>query len=390
MFDFIKSLNLSDELKYNDIYNLFKTDSSDLNLQFLSSIQKFKTLDEFLNFYTKQDCKKVLENFNNISLISTKICNENENINNFTSEIDKYLSDLSKIIFLFSLIQKNNELLSNLLINAKKFTKRYHSETTNKYIKEKINNCINDLMSSSQITSQRNYSRRSTKENTINCPNLFIGHNLGRNKQNEINEGEYLLFQCNTPKFEEDEENGNEIEEVYQEQTCFNNNNKSLENIIEDNNENSKKGSKKSIESIASSLSFKHMKFIYDTEENTRGIKKNKTVKIGIDCSEPKNFFTKKSISNKVNDENSLDSLDSDNEFNNKIMEKSKLLAKFLNIINELFKNGKINSNQKLTIKQLVLSDSENIIEKFYEYNKSNKNIKSKYIKKFLIEQIKK
>ena len=391
MLDFIKTINLSDEIKKNDIYNLFKTDSSDLNVKFLSSIQKFKTINEFLNFYTKQDYKNVLDNFNNISLISSKICDENENTNIFISDIDKYLSNLSKIIFLFSLIQKNNELLSNLLINAKKFIKRFHSETKNKYIKEKINNCINDLVNCSQIASQRNYSRRSTKENTIISPNLFIGHNLRKSKQfDSSNECESFFVQCSTPKFEEEDEIESGIEEVNEEQNYFINNN-NLENIEEDNNEISKKDSKKSVETIGSPLSFKHMKFIYDSnKQNKRGIKKNRTVKMGIEFSDPKNFFKKKSLSKEENDENSLDEIDSDNEFNRKNIEKTKLLAKFLNLINDLFKNNEINLNQKLAIKKLVISDSDKIIEQFYQNNKSNNALKNKHIKKFLNEQIKK
>ena len=76
-------------------------------------------------------------------------------------------------------------------------------------------------MSSSQITSQRNYSRRSTKENTISPPNLFA-HNLGKSKKFDMNsnEEELLLFQCFTPKFEEDED---EIAEVNEEQSYNNN-----------------------------------------------------------------------------------------------------------------------------------------------------------------------
>ena len=58
MLDFIKSLNLSEELKNNEIYNLFKTDSSQLNLNFLSILQKFHKTKEFLNYYTNQDCQK--------------------------------------------------------------------------------------------------------------------------------------------------------------------------------------------------------------------------------------------------------------------------------------------------------------------------------------------
>jgi hypothetical protein len=133
------------------------------------------------------------------------------------------------------------------------------------------------------------------------------------------------------------------------------------------------------------------MKFIYDSnKQNKRGIKKNRTIKMGIEFSDPKNFFKKKSLSKEENDENSLDEIDSDNEFNRKNIEKTKLLAKFLNIINELFKNNEINLNQKLAIKKLVISDSDKIIEQFYQNNKSNNALKNKHIKKFLNEQIKK
>ena len=111
---------------------------------------------------------------------------------------------------------------------------------------------------------------------------------------------------------------------------------------------------------------------------------------MGIEFSDPKNFFKKKSLSKEENDENSLDEIDSDNEFNRKNIEKTKLLAKFLNIINDLFKNNEINLNQKLAIKKLVISDSDKIIEQFYQSNKTNKSLKNKHIKKFLNEQIKK
>ena len=178
MLDFIKSLNLSDELKTNEIYNLFKTDSSDLNLKFLSVLQKFHTTNEFLNYYTKQNCQNAFDFFNNLSSLSSTIYEEAEK-NILNSQIDKYLSDISKIILLFSLIQKNNELLSNLLTNTKKLLKRfYHDNHSKSILKESINNCINDLMNSSQITSQRNYSRRSTKENTILVSSIFNGKNL--------------------------------------------------------------------------------------------------------------------------------------------------------------------------------------------------------------------
>ena len=391
MLDYIKSINLSDDIKTNEIYELLKSDSSNLNLKILSSLQNFHSINEFLNFYTKQDCKNAFDIFNNLLIFASKICEENEK-NVFDTQPDKYLSDISKIVFLFCLIRKSNELLSNLLTNTKKFIKRFYKKNkNNSNILEKINNCINDLMNCSQITSQRNYSRRSTKENTINSPNIFNIHNLKKNKQFEnSNEDEYLLFQCFTPKFEEEDEN--QIDEVNEEQSCYNNINLENNNKVKD--ENNQIDSRKTIKTIGSSLSFKYMKCVYDSDEEkkTRTVKKNKTMKMGIDFSSPRNFFKKKSISNKIND-NSFDELDSENEYNIKSLKKSKILAKFLNIINSLFKTGKITSKEKLAIKQLIISDSETIIKRFTKYNISNnyynKKYKNKYIKNFLTEQIK-
>ena len=68
------------------------------------------------------------------------------------------------------------------------------------------------------------------------------------------------------------------------------------------------------------------------------------------------------------------------------------MLTKFLNIISNLYKKGEINMQQKLAIKQLIIRDSDSIIEKFFQHNLSKNNdtnFKTKYIKKFLLEQIK-
>jgi hypothetical protein len=371
MYDFIKSLNLADELKNNDLYNIFKTDSSELNLHFLSTLQKFHTTQDFLNYYTQQDCNKVFNMYNTLSSISSKIYNENEK-SNFKKDIDKYLSDLSKIILLFSLIQKNNELLSNLLKNTRKFIKRFYIENEIKsIIKERIKNCINDLMNCSKVASQRNYSRRSTKENTISNSNIFLGSSL--KKSYNANDEELLLFQSHTPKFEEEKED--EIIEENEEQSFNNMNAETKED----------RDKKDSLKTIGSSFSLRHMKFTYqsDEEENTRNIKKNKTVKLGTEYFTPHSFFKKKS--NSYNNKEDID-----NESTNP-KDNSQYIVEFLNSINILYKTGKINSNQKLAIKQLIISDSKSVVEKYLKLNLSNNSLDKNYksnIDKFLLEQI--
>ena len=245
---------------------------------------------------------------------------------------------------------------------------------------------MNDLMNSSQVTSQRNYSRRSTRENTISNLNIFLGNNFKKSKQMESNEEEFLLFQSYTPKFEGEED---EIVEINEEQSFNNNIN------FEYNTEIKEQYSKKdSIKTISSSLSLKNMKFIYE-DNNTRNIKKNKTVKLGIDFIGNHNFFKKKSNSFNNNDKTHNDHSDSDSkkETNHKSKENIKYIAGFLNSINSLYKSGRINSKQKLSLKELIIKDSETIIEKFSKYNLLNnyigKNIiNNQYIKEFIMEQI--
>ena len=376
MYDFIKSINLSDELKPFEIYNLFKTDSSELNLNILSSLQKFHKTNEFLNYYTKQDCENAFNIFKELSLFQSKT--EETKKYNFKLEVDKYLSDISKIIFLFSLIQRNIELLTNLLKNTNITISKFYFEKHQKIymMKEALNDCINDLINSSQFISQRNYSRRSTKDLTISSSNLLIGENFGNYTKfdnNTSKEEEFLLFQCCTPKFEEDEE-------------------KKENNEGQIKDENSLRDSKKTVKTIGSALSFRNLKITYESdEEDKRAKKKNKTIKMVLDFSHAKNFFKKKSLSNKNNEKSFNNDIKTEN--NKQSIKITQILAQFLNMIKILFKNGKINSQQKLEIKQLIITDSEKIIEEFIQFNDSknyfDNDINIKYIQKFLLEKIK-
>ena len=385
MLDYIKSLNFSEELKRNELYDLFETDSTELNKNFLSTLQNFSTTKEFLSYYTKQDFKKASDTFNNLFYISSNIYEEN--MNTFFSEKDKYLSDVSKVIFLFSMIQKNNELLSYLLTSTKNLIKEICEENHNQKVQKKINVCLNDLINNPQLTPKRNYSRRSTKENTISPRKIFTTRTFNKNSS------DCFLFQCDTPKFEEEEEKS-EIPEVNEEQqsNCnilrlkpgeFNTERKAYE---------SHKDSKKT---IGSTLSLKHMNFVYDTDEQQaiRGVKKNKSLKIGIVFHNPKYFFKTKSISNKINDNSSECDFEIEHDFNQKSSDKNIILTKFLNCINSLYKCGNITEEQKIKIKKIIISDFKKMIEKFIKYiiSKSyfNNKIKNKYIKRFLLDEIK-
>jgi len=371
MLDFIKSLNLTEELKNNELYYLLKTDSSETNLQILSSLEKYNSNEELLNYYTGQNLASVINKFNNISSTATKICNDEEK-NESNSDTEKYISEFSRIIFLFSLIQKNNELLGNLLMETKKYLKKFYIDCNiQKAMKEKITSCINDLMCSSIVTSKRNYSRRSTKEDTISSINKFTGINLLKSKQHEnmnINQNEEeFSFSIHTPKFE-DEENNEIIEEIEEPRNntrdSNGNDNFNFEVIKEAIN---KRDSNKKFDS---SLTLSKMDFALESELDPEPkLEKTKSQNIENDC-KLKNFQKRRSKIKKK-----------------EILSKSpkQILAKFFDAINILYKKGKINSDIKILMKQIIISDSKKVIKQFLESNDINND---DYDQKLLNEKI--
>ena len=381
MLEFIKSLNLTEEVKNNEIYYLLKTDSSETNLQILSSLEKYNSNEELLNYYTGQNLASILNIFSNLSLTVTKICNDEEK-NKSISDIEKYISKFLRIIFLFSLIQKNNELLSNLLMETKKYLKKFYIDCNiQKAMKEKITSCANDLMCSSIVTSKRNYSRRSTKEDTITSTNKFTGINFQKFKQQEnmnINQNEEeFVFSIHTPKFEEEE--NNEIIEEIEEPKNNSSGSSGKENL---NFEVIKEAINKrdSNRKFDSSLTLSKMNFVLESElEPEPQIEKTKSHNIENDC-KLNTFQKRRSKIMKKNIENK---------------NPKKILAKFFDAINILYKKGKINSEIKILMKQLIISDSKKVTKQFLDSNDINNidydhNLLSEKIQMFLLNNLSK
>ena len=371
MIDFIKAINSKKVISSEEIYEIFKTDSFDLNLKFLSNVQKHKTVNEFFDYYSKLDFKNVLNVFDNLNSLTVILSND-RNKNIFGNKIDKYLYDVSKIIMFFLLIEKTNEILNNFITNAKTTINDFCLRNESSSISTNINNCFNNIINFSPVL-QRSLSRRATKERTLSS------YNNQKEKENSVllditkhDDNELIVLGNNTPKFKEKEW--------------------SKASSLNDKKDNSVlKSSQKTIDSI---LSLRNMKFMHDEEEkNPRGIKKkNKTIRFGFNKQEPENFLKQKSNSNKIYEyQNNMNDINSSFEYNPQCIDKSQLLANLLNIINFLFTKGKINEEQKLKLKKLLISDSENVINRFNKYYEStfpfNNNLKNLF-KKFLIAEL--
>jgi len=371
MLDFIKSLNLNEELKNNEIYHLLKTDSSETNIQILSSLEKYNSYEDLLNYYTGQDFASVLNIFNNLTTTVNKICHDEEK-NESISNIEKYISEFSRIIFLLSLIQKNNELLGNLLMETKKYLKKFYLDCkVQKSMKEKITSCVNDLMCSSIVTSKRNYSRRSTKEDTITSVNKLSGMNMHKFKPQEnmnINSNEEeFVFSNYTPRFEEEE--NNEIIEEIEEPKNNSSGSSGKDNLNFDviKEAISKRDSNHIIDSP---LTLSKMDFDLEPElEPEPKLEKTKSQNIGNNC-KINNFQKRRS---KIKKKDSI------------YKNSKQILTKFFDAINVLYKKEKINSETKILIKQIIISDPKKVIKQFLESCNINSN---DYDQKLLGEKI--
>jgi len=384
MLDFTNSLDLSEELKINDIYELFKTNSSDFNKMFLSNIQKYSNTQQFINHYLKNDINSIYSSFNDISSnLNSLIYRENQEI--CCSEIETYMLGASKIILFLSLIQKNNQLLMNLLNNTKLYiSDLYKNNNKESCIKRKIDLFINELINSSSHV-QRSYSRRSTNDvtNSSICVN-FENKNKEKYLNLSINKKDVILRSF-TPKFKNGEENNiiqnNNQNNINDDNTKKNDSSLTLQklNFVEiDEGDNLKNNIQNSNDSPSSSSSDQFKRFLY---------KKNK--------SQSGKFKAKDSLFKKKR-KYSSNSMDDKSVQNDRI----KVLAGILDTINIMFKKREINSDQKINMKQIIISNPKIIIDKYYKdlentndnndnNDDNNNNDKVKVIKKFIMEELK-
>jgi hypothetical protein len=145
------------------------------------------------------------------------------------------------------------------------------------------------------------------------------------------------------------------------------------------------------------------LNFVQQEEEEKKDKKLIKTsIKSNedISSSNSKSYYRKKnkSLSTKVkvkavfgkNRKNSVNSVNDKCKQNERI----KILADFFDSINFLYKEGKISSEQKIIMKQIIISNPKIVIDKFYQTYKNINNASdniliNKNIKLFLIEEFK-
>jgi hypothetical protein len=223
MYEVIKSIEISEELKINELYNLFKTNSYNMNLEIFSKLQTFSSAAELFKHYMNEDITIYYQKTDNFIQQLSSIIDHKKN--KFDSKTDKYISDFSYILVLLNIISKLNESLTEILKNAKKslsnIYEKYSSEL-DKSKQEKFSELIDFLLNkyssidfnNNNKSSNKFYmSKSSTKENS----NGSLDHNaqyllsdaiyenkeflLGKENINNANKNNNSNFLNETPRF---------------------------------------------------------------------------------------------------------------------------------------------------------------------------------------------
>ena len=408
------------EINKNINYFLLDTSSSEKNELIKSKIQKYKTVSEFFEHYSNNNIISLFDLLNKLDKIYSNIF-FNNNYNNTTSKIDKYVSDLSSIILLFNLISKNKYIIKKALINSESYLKNFYFENhINKDYQKKLDDYLNNLINLKKRNKKRGLSlikhekisNKSKRHKTVKArkPNIF---NLNKkideknininNKLFDISPKNHLNHKMHdsidkeksnlrTPKFpsKEDEQNNSE-------------------SILKEKDSNKKQIIK--LESINSYFTLASKQGKIGSDEKTNQIKKEKKVKINDKevtnftflnihkDGESKLIYIKNKFSENKKSQDNSEELEQKEYYTKKFpkkqtfssvnlkssMEKN-MLKDFLGFINNIYKNGIINTEEKIKLKQLIISKSEKIENIYNNYYHNNKDEFVNELKKLIIQ----
>ena len=326
MLNILESLDLSKNPSNEQIYNLFKTSSQSINKKIRSKIQSFNSPFELIEYYSKTNIKDVMNLFDSLEKSLNNICDYGNITNYFSSNLDQYMSYLSKIILITFLISKFQLKITDVLtytkINLLKMNLENQVEINSKKL---INIYINNLIKN---VKNKRYSRRSTKDGSNNqTPKGFTP------KNNTIkNNTSIFVDSFKTAKF-------NELENIHESQLSLNNNSVKNDYIPKES------------QLTLSGIIFTPSKKCSKSEKQNNNFRVDK----------------------KISKNNNIDKTKNTN-----------MVIYLLETINSMYKRCLINADEKVKLKTLIISKSIEIEKLYIKFHDKKKNVFMKELKKLL------
>ena len=358
MEDKINSLDMNDNLDREEVYNLLKTYSPKINKKISKKINIFKYNKDFFEFYSNIDIKNLLYIFE---------CKLSENndvfFSSFKSDIDQYISCMAQIILSIKLFLKTTGILSKTFINVKnhllklKYKNKLENINQNNlflYLESLLKNTGKNSKNHSSTSTELS-SNFSSFEDTPK--NILIPKFSNENKIDFFsNDGmRHITNDCPpTPRFE------SELDKEFKNA-----------NIKNSGLEKSPRDTSPIKKSSVLTLS----EYVFVDEPITPQNFESKLTEPSLAKFEIKKISSKILIEN-ANLPNIIRSVSSKSESIIKNNKKNHF-KNLLEMINNIYKKGLINSEEKIKLKKLVIEKSEKIEYFYYNIYKNSENDKT-------------
>ena len=404
-FDFFGKMNKNIE------FYILENNSEEKNYEIKEKITKYQKAPEFFKYYLNKNIEKLFAYVNKLDKIYSDLYNV-VNSNDFKSKIDKYISDLSNIIVLFNLISKNQQIIDKTILNSELYLKNIYLENQiNNETQQKLNSYIKSLLHLKKRKAKRYLSLISNDKIVKKYRNKTVKagkHNIFvlNKKEDEKIVNSPILNQkskkCNRNYLKEEKSENPEQTPEFQLKRIEDDDTKNESNIMEETNKNTfiKQGSIQSFYTLAprsnivksqdekTNNSVKEKQESQELKINLKNNDDKKKKRYSVICSSNLESKTNEAITErKLVREYSSPKGANFSSLNLNSAMKNNLIKDFLCFINHLYKDNIINSDEKIKLKHLIISETEKIEDLsplFYQENKEKFIIE---IKKLIINE---
>ena len=365
MEDKINYIDMNGKLNQEELYSLFKTNSSKRNEEISEKIDNFKCNMNFFEYYSNKDIKNL---FNIFKLKVPE--NNDESFSSFKSDIEQYIFCISQIILSVKLLSKTYDILTKTVINVKNNLSKLKSKNKlENYNQEDLFLYLDSLLKISEKNSKFNDSSFSTLLNSNNSSCLVTPKKSLFSKYSSEykidcfsnDETESSIYDIpSTPKFQSNPSKNIENQEK---------NNPNLQNL----NGNMSPIKKDSVLTLS--------KYIFVEEPFTPKNVESKLIKSPTAKPKIKKNSTERKIPQTENSNKYKNKINASYEtgFINKNNNKNHY-KNLLEMINKMYKTGLINSEEKVELKKLVIEKSNKIEYLYYNIFTNSKNDKNALI----------
>ena len=404
MIEYLDNINFEDYLNKDIFFEFYKTKSQQQNSDLLKEIETHEKICDFFSEYTKQDITSICKTFRNLEIKLSKIINPDEHID--IKESHNYIVALSRMLLLLIFLIKLKKIIKEKLDNILKFLLNNFSinKLNDLYIQNYYQ--INEVMKiyfNKELENDNYLLTKNIEEillEKMNNNNTVDGETTPKFTREDSKVSKTTSFhkdikgtklENNNISFNDSNFGNNNIMSVFTLKKMDNNiKDKKVQTSAKKNNDNNNtQNKKKKTNNTFLSKNNLNVDKKYLKRNSIVSTKCKKQLLFSSYLIDKKdNFCSDKNLKKTVI-----------NLHNSHKEQYSKKMSKFLSskedfvelfvLANELYKDQKINEEEKIVFKQLIINKSEKLLQIFYD-NKDNKNDLVNCIKEVISKIIKK